>query len=104
MTTLKSIIATEENRIVCSSASAPAVTVSTAYVERMASVASQTSGVKARELARAAEHYDIICPIFSVPASLAPVESVQLWRSDHAATPCKTWRPDAVCTGLSKVQ
>jgi len=44
------------------------------------SIASQTSGVKAWELARAAEHYDIIRPlldkIFRVPASSAPVERV----------------------------
>ena len=66
-----------------SSASVSAVTVSTAHVERMVSIASQTSGVKAWELAHAAtaaEHYDIIPPlldkIFCVPASSSPVERV----------------------------
>jgi len=63
-----------------SSASVSAVTVSTAYVEQMVSVASQTSGVKAWELAHAAKHYDITFPlldkIFCVPASSAAVERV----------------------------
>jgi len=46
----------------------------------MVSIASQTSDVKAWELACAAEHYDIIHPlldkIFCVPALSAPVEEV----------------------------
>jgi len=57
-----------------------AVTVSTAYVEWMVSVASQTSDVMAWELAPAVEHYNIMHPlldkIFCVPASSAPVERV----------------------------
>ena len=82
-----------------------------AYMERMVSTASQTSGVKAWErcMAHAAEHYDItrrhagqdiLCPSIVNPNRAR----VQPWRSHHATTPCQTWWPSAVCTGLSPGQ
>jgi len=49
------------------------------YMERMVTIASQTSGVRASELARTVEHYimrPLLDKIFCVPASSTPVEHV----------------------------
>jgi Zn-dependent M32 family carboxypeptidase len=52
--------------------------ISTAYVEKMVWIASNSSGEDAWQLARNAEHYHMMKPvlekIFSIPASSSPVE------------------------------
>lgn len=57
-----------------------AVTVATTFVEKMVSIASQTSGDDAWEQARSAENYSLMYPllqkVFTVPATSAPVERV----------------------------
>jgi len=60
-------------------------------MERMVSIASQTSGVRACELARAAEHYDVMRPLLDknsdilCPSVVNPSRArrVQPWRSHY---------------------